>query len=660
MQREHSPNRRSLIALLSAIGLITLPHAWNVRPVTFAFFASLLLWRSLAVWRETWLPNRLVVHGLIAVGALVLYDQHQGIFGRDAGTALFLVALALKLFEINRRRDVYLVTFLAFIVAASQFLYLQSIVMAGYILLVSSLLLMALILNVSEQTPVVQGLKTASLIVVQALPLAMLIFLLFPRIEAPRWRWLKDDNQAKSGLSKVMEPGSISALSMSGELVFRVRFVGDMPPPEQRYWRGPVYTQTDGVRWTAGERNYPETTLPRFYGKVYRYTLMMEPQREHWVFGLEMARQFEPPLARNGLYQLITNQAPGSRAEYKISSDTAYETGELGKAEQAENLQLPLPPSKRLTELVKRLKGFDAAPETYIGNLLRYFHEEGFFYTLMPPLMPDNPIETFLFESRHGFCSHYATAFVYLMRIAHIPARVVGGYQGGEFNKIGGFLEVRQADAHAWAEVWLKGKGWVRFDPTAAIAPERIERGIDVDLQLASGAVNFAPVTTDEAALNWLKRGRQLWQSIDYGWQHWVINYDTRNQRQFLQLLGIDSVGALVKVLASGIALIILPLAWWLLRQPRLRIDRAVIYYQQFLAKLAKAGLEITVGEGPADFCRRAQQQRPELAQQIEQITALFIRLRYQADARESDLHALQRQIRRFSPQASGAKRRAG
>lgn len=660
MQSEHSPNRRSLIALLSAIGLITLPHAWNVRPVTFAFFATLLLWRSLAVWRAAWLPNRFVIYGLIMVGALVLYSQHQGIFGRDAGTALFLVALALKLFELNHRRDVYLVTFLAFIVAASQFLYLQSIVMAGYILLVSSLLLMALILQVSEQTPVVQGLKTASLIVAQALPLAMLIFLLFPRIEAPRWRWLKDDNQAKSGLSNVMEPGSISALSLSGELVFRVRFVGDMPPPEQRYWRGPVYTHTNGVRWTASERNSPQAALPRFYGKVYRYTLMMEPQREHWVFGLEMARQFDPPLARNGLYQLITSQAPTSRAEYKISSDTAYDTGELGKDEQAESLQLPQPPSKRLTELVEQLKGFDAAPETYISNLLRYFREEGFFYTLMPPLMPDNPIETFLFESRHGFCSHYATAFVYLMRIAHIPARVVGGYQGGEFNKIGGFLEVRQADAHAWAEVWLQGKGWVRFDPTSAIAPERIERGVDVDLQLASGAVNFAPAIPDEATLSWLKRGRQLWQSIDYGWQHWVINYDTRNQRQFLQLLGIDGIGALVKVLASGVALIILPLAWWLLRQPRSRIDRALMYYQQFLAKLAKSGVEIAVGEGPADFCRRAQQQRPELARQIEQITALFIRLRYQADAREGDLQTLQQQIRRFSPQASSANRRAG
>ncbi len=649
MQREHSPNRHSLITLLSAIGLITLPHAWNVRPVTFAFFATLLLWRSLAVWREAWLPNRFVVYGLIAVGAMVLYSQHQGIFGRDAGTALFLVALALKLFELNRERDVYLVTFLAFIVAASQFLYLQSIVMAGYILLVSALLLMALTLQVSKQTPAVQALKTASLIVVQALPLAMLIFLLFPRIEAPRWHWLENENQAKSGLSKVMEPGSISELSLSGELVFRVRFVGDMPPPEQRYWRGPVYTHTDGIRWTASERRYPQTTSPRFHGKVYRYKLMMEPQREHWVFGLEMARQFDPPLARNSQYQLITSQAPGSRAEYKISSDTAYDTGELGNDERAENLQLPRPPSARLTELVKQLKGFDAAPEIYIGNLLRYFREEGFFYTLLPPRMPDNPIETFLFESRHGFCSHYATAFVYLMRIAHIPARVVGGYQGGEFNKIGGFLEIRQADAHAWAEVWLKDKGWVRFDPTSAIAPERIERGVDVDLQLASGAVNFAPVVADATALSWLKRGRQLWQSIDYGWQRWVINYDTRNQRQFLHLLGIDGMGALVKALAGGVALIILPLAWWLLRQPRSRIDRAVVYYQQFLAKLAKADIQIAVGEGPADFCRRARQQRPELAAQIEQITALFIRLRYQDDAREGDLQALKQQIRRLS-----------
>jgi transglutaminase-like putative cysteine protease len=371
----------------------------------------------------------------------------------------------------------------------------------------------------------------------------------------------------------------------------------------------------------------------------------MEPQKESWVFALELAETFDTSLRRNGLFQLQTSKRLSDRAEYKISSRPFYHTGGISQAESQANLQLPTAPSKKQLELINALQGFDARPEQFIQNLLNHFRREKFYYTLTPPLMPNDPIDTFLFETRSGFCSHYATAFVYLLRIAKIPARVVGGYQGGEINKVGEFLEVRQADAHAWAEAWLDAKGWVRFDPTAAIAPERIERGVNVDLQIASGAVNFSPLIGDATRLSWLKRSRQLWQSIDYNWQRWVINYNGANQMQFLQSVGIDDIAALAQWLISSVALITLPLAWWLLRQKAIATDKAVKYYQRFCAKLARAGIEIKLGEGAKDFAERAQKQRPDLAAQIKQITALFIRLRYQADAEASDLHALKKRV---------------
>ena len=640
--------QRTLIFLLISIGLITLPHAWHIPWQLFGFFTLMLIWRFLALWRRDWLPNRSVLFLLTILGIALLVFQHHGIFGRDAGTSLIVVALGLKLLEIRSRREIYLVVYLSFIVAASQFLYEQSIFMAGYIFLVCAAQLMTLIFETASQVSNQVAVKTASVITLQALPLAIVIFMLFPRVEAPRWMWLQDNHKALSGLSNTLEPGSISDLSLSDELVFRAHFQGNLPPPALRYWRGPVYTKTDGVRWFVAGKNSQLPVQPEFSGESYIYTLLMEPQAQDWVFALEMAEGFDDDLQPDAGHLLRTNRRFSERAEYHLTSRTHYKTATITSADYQENLQLPSEPSLKQLELIKTLHGFEAPPEQFIQNLLNHFRQEKFYYTLTPPLMPENPIDTFLFDTRNGFCSHYATAFVYLLRIAKIPARVVGGYQGGAFNKVGDFLEVRQADAHAWAEVWLENQGWVRFDPTAAIAPERIERGVNVDLQVASGVVNFGTLTDDSAALNWLKRGRQLWQSVDYNWQRWVINYNSANQTQFLQSLGIEDLTALLKWLVGSVVVVTLPLAWWLLRQKAKTSDKAVKYYRRFCAKLAKKGTEIHIGEGARAFAERAKNRHPDWADQIELITAVFIRLRYQANTLPSDLNELKHQVKKL------------
>ncbi|MBD9354404.1 DUF3488 domain-containing transglutaminase family protein [Methylomonas sp. EbA] len=637
------PSTRLMLFMLGSIGLITLPHAWHIPPILFGFFMLMLLWRLLAVWRPHYLPNRFAVFLLMLVGIGLLYSQQHSVFGRDAGTGLFVVALGLKLLEIHGKRDVYVIVYLAFIVAVTQFLYEESILMAFYILLVCGVLLATLITQNSQAPQTLPALKAAAAIILQSLPLALVLFVLFPRLEAPRWSWLDDDAQAKSGLSDTLEPGSIAELSLSPELVFRVKFDGELPPASQRYWRGPVYANTDGVRWTVppvlGRENTPDQ--PVFSGPTYDYTLMMEPQKQHWVFALEMPAQFANGLRRNGLYQLISNKNPGDRAEYRISSSPTFNSGGISKSERRENLQLPGKPSEKIVELVKQLQGRPAGPELFIANLLQHFRQENFHYTLSPEAMPDKPIETFLFERRAGFCSHYATAFVYLLRVAEIPARVVGGYQGGQMNAVGGFLEIRQADAHAWAEAWLEGRGWVRFDPTAAVAPERIERGVDVDLQIASGMVNFSPVQFDARTLSWLQRSQQLWQSVDYNWQRWIINYDTANQQAFLQSLGIDNFIKLAYWLLSSVAVVGGVLSWRLLRTSRRRQDPALVLYRQFCNKLSKAGVDVDIGDGPQTIAARGKSARPDLAEQIEGITAIFIRLRYEAKADADDLQAL-------------------
>jgi transglutaminase-like putative cysteine protease len=643
-------DKQVLIFLLLAIGLITLPHIEHIPPLLFAYFNLLLAWRLIAVWKTHWLPGKAALLLLTLAGIALLYGHHQGIFGRDAGTAIFIVALGLKLMEIRTQRDIYLSVFLAFIVAATQFLYLQNIFMAAYILAVSCVLVATLICVNSTRPSPAAALKTAAGIVLQALPLMVVMFIFFPRVEAPRWMMFQDKHKARMGLNDVLEPGSISELALSDELVFRVKFQGQLPPKEQRYWRGPVFSHTDGKRWTEIKNQdfLRRLDTPQFQGAPYRYTLLMEPQQKKWVFALDMPADFPAALSRSAFYQLLTANNPEARAEYKIVSYPHYNTGYITKTEYRDNLQLPGKPAPRLHDLAEQLQGFNGDPEAFIDNLLNYFHNNKFSYTLLPPLMEENPIETFLFETRRGFCSHYATAFVYLLRVAGVPARVVGGYQGGELNNVGNFLEIRQANAHAWAEAWLDKRGWVRIDPTAAIAPERIRQDVNIGLQIAQGEVNFTPVTVDSAALNWLKQAADLWSSIDYNWQRWVINYNSDNQSKLLAFFNIDNLITLAYWLVAVMALATAPLAWLLLGGKTRPADKAAQLYARFCRKLAKKGLHRKAQEGARDFALRAIATLPEKTEAIERITALYLGVRYGRNPCAEGLKSLQRHVRAF------------
>jgi len=646
-----SPNHNVLIFLLTSIALIVLPHFYHLPISIFGFFYLLLGWRLAGLWKPAWLPNRWLVFLLTVIGLSLIYLQHQGIFGRDAGTRLFIIALGLKLMEIKTERDLYLITFLAFIVAASQFLYEQSLLMAAYILMVCCTLIATLVSINSRNPEPWLALKTASTIILQALPLAIALFILFPRVEAPRWMLLNDRQQARMGLSDSMEPGSISELGVSTELAFRVKFTGAMPPPAQRYWRGPVLTQTDGKRWIPSPHHGLEAYLdkPVTTGTPYQYTLLMEPQNKNWVFALDLPVEFTEPLERNANYQLITSANPDKRSEYKITSFPHYNTGDITRVEYKDATQLPGTPSAEINALVTQLHGFDQPPGQFIKALLSHFRTEDFHYTLTPPVMEDKPIETFLFKTRYGFCSHYASAFVYLMRVAHIPARVVTGYQGGEFNPVGQFLEIHQYDAHAWTEVWLAGKGWMRIDPTAAVAPERIEKNINVDALAAGETIQFATEGGNQNAFAWLKQARQLWSNVDYNWQRWVINYNRSNQQKFLANFGIGDIKTMMYWMIAMLSGISALLSFFLLYQKPKTTDQALRHYQRFCRHLAKHGLIRNPSEGETAFAERIKATLPQLAQPAQHITDIFIRLRYGRASHDEDLRLLGKSVKEFT-----------
>ncbi len=640
-------DKNILIFLLSSIGLIVFPHVYHIPATVFGFFWLLLVWRFIGIWKQNWMPNTPVIFLLVACGTALLYSQHQGLFGQDAGTNLFIIALGLKLLEIKTERDLYLINYLAFIVAASQFLYEQSILMAAYILLVCCMLLATLVYINSCKAQTLAAFKTAVIITVQALPIAVALFILFPRVEAPRWMLFNDQHQARTGLSDTMEPGSISDLGLSDELVFRVKFAGEIVPPRQRYWRGPVLSYTDGKRWIQADFQKP-LGKPVVTGAAYQYTILMEPQDKKWVFALDMPKEFSSPLIQNAGYQLTTLDNPDKRAEYKVTSYADYNTGPINRSEYKAAIQLPGEPSDKIKQLISQLHGFDSPPDNFIKQLLNHFRVEDFHYTLTPPVMEENPIESFLFKTRYGFCSHYASAFVYLMRAANIPARVVTGYQGGELNQVGDFLEVRQADAHAWAEVWLESRGWVRVDPTAAIAPERIEREVNVDWQTAYGIATTANNYLPRPAYNWLKQARQLWSNVDYNWQRWIINYDNNSQSNFLSTFGINDLKTLAYWMIAVLGSITAVLCWILLYQKPKTADKVLLIYTRFCKKIAKYGLFRGAGEGVKDFAERIKIKLPEQAVNIDQITAVFIKLRYGRSATDDDLLQLKRLVDLF------------
>lgn len=639
--------------LLAAVAFVALPHVFNLHLVICGFFGCCVAWRWAELRHPRLHPTKAALFLITILGGALVFLVYHRFYGREPGAALFMVGLGLKLLEMHGKRDVFLVIFLAFFVALTQYLFSQSIPMALYTLIAVALSVAVLIAMTGGQDwPVRVAMRQSAAMVGQALPIMAVLFVFFPRVHGPLWGLPEEDRSGRTGLSDTIEPGAVSRLGSSYQTAFRVDFEGARPPPSQLYWRGPVFWRTDGRAWTLPPREQPldRARKPEFRGPGVAYTITLEPHHRTWVFALDLPAEFPAELKETADYRLLSADKVEERRQYRLVSHTGYRTGPLSSQERQAGLQLHGTPTERVRDLVADWKSAAADDANrVVEQALGYFREQPFVYTLSPPATEGDPVDSFLFDTRRGFCEHYASAFVYLMRVAGIPSRIVAGYQGGQWNKLGGFLEVRQADAHAWAEVWLPGRGWVRIDPTAAVAPERVENGIDADQQAGAADVvfNAAGNAIGSRARNlryWLGQGRQVWASVDHAWTRWVLSYDPESQKQLWSSLGIEDwlhlalwLGGLLTVGAAAALLLFVP---------RRRIDPALRAYQGFLTKLGRHGIIRQPGEGPADFGRRAATERPEAAALIGEITGHFVRLRYGVGAGPNELARLRRAVR--------------
>ncbi|OGT03271.1 MAG: transglutaminase [Gallionellales bacterium RBG_16_57_15] len=624
-----------IYSLLFSILMVTAPHVNHLPLWVSALCAALLTWRAYLTYSGNPLPKRwlLLAITFASVGGILI--EFHTLFGREVGVTLLVLLTALKFMELRSPRDAIVLVYLACFIIITNFFYSQSIPVALYMLATLLVIVTTWVHLHGQNIALGSRLRIASLLLLQAIPLTLILFILFPRVQGPLWG-MPQDAFASSGLDDKMAPGSLSRLILSEEVAFRVSYAGQPPRREQMYWRGPVLWHFDGRTWTPGRTI--ATVAPQFTDTTQPidYSVTLEPHNKTWLFALDVPERISVPASLTYDFQVVQKEPVKARLRYEARSHLGYHAN-LRENERQIQRALQLPPSlnPRAQQLAAGwraqavVKTGDANDAAVVRAALAYFNQQNFQYTLEPPLLGLHNVDEFLFETRQGFCEHYASAFVFLMRAAHIPARVVTGYQGGEFNALGNYYIVRQSDAHAWAEVWLSGQGWVRVDPTAAIAPARVERGLSAAVT-NNAALSFMARNPPQ----WLLELRLNWDALANQWNQWVLGYNAERQFAFLTRLGMESVTwqKLALNMMAGVGFIMGLFALFMLRHLiKRQPDKVQAAWLKLCRRLAKTGLPRAAHEGAQDYAARVAAARPELADAMRDLAVRYSALRYGA-----------------------------
>jgi len=676
--------RNSQLWLLAGLSAAMAPLLRYLPVWLVAVWALVVVWRW-QLFRGHWqLPNTLIKASLVALSTAGLWLSYGRFQGLEPMAALLLAALLLKWLEQRHLRDTLLVTYLGFVVVGLQFLFEQNLLMALYAVLCLWLLLCALLSLYQPQgsTRPKRTVMLAGRLLLHSVPLMLLMFLVMPRLGS-LWVMPSLTHGAETGMSDSMAPGDITNLSKSGGVAFRVNFDGEAPAQSQLYWRGLVLSHFDGRRWRQSARvkniNRHSSQQTVIWGGdvLHRvspqpgwlaaasaepaevsYRITLEPTQQRWVYSLPLVRDFDVEYQGSGLvlgltrdYHLMAQAPIRSRVQYSASSSLAARISVDGLSDYDRGLALTLPDHFNALSRARAAnwRAEVDTDEAYIEKLLAFFHSR-FVYTLEPPALGRDSVDEFLWRDlneggQQGFCEHFASSFVVMMRAANIPARVVVGYQGGEYNQQGDYWTVHQYDAHAWAEVWLAGKGWQRVDPTTAVAPERVRQSLgDMQLQGLEGALSLGRYRS----ISWVANVRMQWDRLNYRWYQAVMGFDNERQVKILSnLLGdVSPLKMMLFVLSVGgglLALVNLHL-WWRARpKPLTPALRLLLRFERLLAKQQ---LSRGRGEAPGDFARRAQRALPACAPAIGRFMQCYQHAEYGSGDTSAGAHEVQRELR--------------
>ncbi len=620
--------------------------AW-VTLVSLGFIA----WRVIADVRPVGLPRSLVrsvVAVLLVVGVLLRFRTLNGL---NAGMALLALMGSIKLLETRTQRDQFIVVGAALFLLLAACLDRQNLVrvplyLAHAWICCSALAVLAYAPSRSDSHLDDRGaVLLAGRTLLLSLPLALLLFTLFPRLPGAFWAIPRSD-EALTGLGDSMTPGSIARLTSSYEVAFRAQFEGAPPPPQERYWRGPVLHDFDGATWSRTRGSQAQRDPLQYLGRQYRYRISMEPSSQRWWFALDTPTA--SPLPRVYFtydYQLVSADPIAEPTQYSLVSHTSTRsTTALSALGRKQDTMLPRERNPRTRELAQQLRARADSDAQFVGAVLEHLRTGGFTYSLEPPTLGADSVDDFLFGSRTGFCGHYASAFVALMRAAGVPARVVTGYLGGEWNPVGAYFIVRQSDAHAWAEVWLQGRGWTRVDPTGVVEPARLTRGI---LDLLPDAVS-APARFVWSK-PWLSALLQRWDALNTWWNDRVLKFSYEDQLRLLERLGIHAPGGreLGAIFAAGMLTWMSWIAWRIGRStavaPPDRIARA---YTRLCRRLAHAGVAREAHQGPLEFATQVRTRRPDL-EAVPELILRYSQLRYGRTPGTEDIAGFERAVAR-------------
>jgi len=632
------PRELQQIGLL--MGLVCFPHLL-MQPVWLAAVLAicLIIFCSLTPLIRSKIPAWLSIFlALISLG--VVFKAHETLIGREGGVAILVALSIIKLYETRTLRDAHSMFLLALFTTGVGFLQGQAPWQAAIALLaVLAIFSIALKLENPNLSLGISSKKSIRLIA-EAIPIALILFVLFPRLPAPLWS-TPSEKIGLSGLSgEQMSPGSLSQLIQDDSIAFRAEFKNLTPSQDQLYWRGPVFDVFDGERWLPAKNSYGAVPSIIAQGPKVDYQITLEPHQQNWLLALDLPTTTPSDAIVGQQLQLLRSTPITQRLRYQATSTLSWQTqGDIGVAAA---LQLPANLNPKTRALAASWLNLPPAERVQAG--LDWLKSNGFSYTLSPPLLRQRDrIDEFLFASKQGYCEHFSSSFAFLMRAANVPARVVTGYQGGLLNPSSNYYIIRQADAHAWIEVWLAGQGWQRVDPTFVISPTRIERGLGTSFQ---GAGLPMMLRSDHF---WLKTVRLKLDVFVNNWNQWVIGYDDKRQLDLLKQLGIDEFLSLrfLLWLAGGIALSLGGFALWLLLSNRPPpVDLASLLYQRFCKKMSQHQLHKAPSETVLQFAQRCQLQCPAQSTAIMEITQLYQEARY-AQNREA-LQQLKQAIARF------------
>ncbi|WP_427911569.1 transglutaminaseTgpA domain-containing protein [Ramlibacter sp. MMS24-I3-19] len=653
---------RDTLFLLVVIGWLVLPQVSRLPLWCTALTAIVLAWRGRLAVRGSPLPRTRWLLVLLVATLAATFATHRTLLGRDAGVTLIVVLLALKTLELRARRDAFVVFFLGFFTMLTNFFFSQSLATAGA-MLVGLLGLLTALVNAHMpvgRPPLAHAARTAGWMALLGAPIMAVLFVLFPRL-APLWGLPGDGMTGRSGLSATMQVGTVAQLALEEGIAMRVRFDGPPPPGPLMYFRGPVLSSFDGREWRPlvsrpgadAAALLPPVRLQAF-GPEVRYTVTLEANNRPWLPVLDAAIQ--PPAAPGleavpgGELQWSSRRPVTDLLRYTAVSQVDYRAGAQGSAAgvlpQYRDLPAGFNPRtlQLATEMIRSAPGGAADKPALVEAALQRLRTGGYVYTLDPGVYGEHTADEFWFDRKEGFCEHIASAFVVLMRAMDIPARIVTGYQGGELNPVDGYWVVRHSDAHAWAEVWLAGRGWVRVDPTGAVAPSRM--GTLQRLRAPQGAFASAFATMSPGLL---VNFRQGWDAVNNRWNQWILNYTQSRQLDLLRNVGFRSpdwadlalvlIGLLVAVTLCGIAW-----AKW----DRQRQDPWLRLLARVRARLVQAGVPLAATSGPRQM---AQAVTDRFGASAQPLADWLLRLEAQRYARHAPapLPALQRELQRLS-----------